>query len=104
MYGELEEFVYTLDINQSLSEASSEHNRTTELHRAARRGDLDTVRFLTEEKHQNPLQKDGMGDTALHAAAVGGSLEVLKYFAGEENCNPACPGYCGRTPLHLATW
>ena len=42
-----------------MSEASSEHHRTSELHHAARRGDLDTVRFLTEEKHQNPLQEDG---------------------------------------------
>ena len=69
MYRELEEFEYTLHIHQSPSEASSEHHRTTELHRAARRGDLDTVRFLTEEKHQNPLQKDEKGDTALHATA-----------------------------------
>jgi len=62
LYKELEEFDYTLHIHQSPSEASSEHHRTTELHRAARRGDLDTVRFLTEEEHQNPLQKDEKGD------------------------------------------
>ena len=67
-----------------MSEASSEHHRTSELHHAARRGDLDTVRFLTEEKHQNPLQKDEKGDTALHTAAEGGSLDVLKYFISEK--------------------
>ena len=78
LYGELEECLYTLDI-------SSEHKKTTELHRAARRGDLDTVRVLKEEKHQNPLQKDGKGDTALHAAAVGGSLEVYLGTNGINN-------------------
>ena len=57
-----------LHIHESPSEASSEHHRT-ELHRAARRGDLDTVRFLTEDEQQNPLQKDEKGDTALHATA-----------------------------------
>ena len=77
MYRELEEFEYTPHIHQSPSQASSEHHKTTELHCAARRGDLDTVRFLTEEKHQDPLQKDEKGDTALHAAAEGGSLEVF---------------------------
>ena len=91
MCNELEEFDYTLHIHQS-SEASSEHHSTTELHRAARRGDLDTVRFLTEEKHQNPLQKDEKGDTALHIAAEGGSLDVLKYFVGLswENTTSSC--------------
>ena len=70
MCRELEEFEYTPPhIHQSPSEASSEHHKTTKLHRAARRGDLDTVRFLTEEKHKNPLQKDEKGDTALHATA-----------------------------------
>ena len=73
MYGELEQFEYTLHINQSPSEASSEH-QSTELHRAARRGDLDIVRSLTEEKHENPLQKDEKGDTALHMAAERGSF------------------------------
>ena len=97
MYKELEEFEYTLHIHQSPSEASSEHRRTTELHRAARRRDLETVRLLIEEKHKNPLQEDERGDTALHPTAEGGSLDVLKYFISEKNFNPACPGYHGRT-------
>ena len=83
LYRELEEYEYTLHIHQSPSKTSSEHHITTELHRAARRGDLDTVRFLTEEDQQNPLQKDEKGDTALHAAAEGGSLDMLKYFIAQ---------------------
>ena len=45
-----------------------------ELHLAARREDLQTVRLLVDDQHQNPLQKDKYGDTALHTAAQGGSL------------------------------
>ena len=74
---------------------SSGHQITgdrSELHLAARKGDLETVKFLTDKKHQNPLQKDEYGDTALHAAAKGGSLYVLKYFIGERSFNPACLG------------
>jgi len=47
---------------------------------AAKRGDLETVKFLTDKKHQKPLQKDEHGNTALRAPAQGGSLEVLKSF------------------------
>jgi len=60
---------------------------------AAKRGDLETVKFLTDKKHQKPLQKDEHGNTALCAAAQGGSLEVLKYFINEKNCNPTCHGH-----------
>ena len=65
---------------------------TPELHLAAKSGDLETVRLLTDKEHQNSLQKDKYGDTALHAVAWGGSLDVLKYFIDERNCNPACLG------------
>lgn len=64
---------------------------------AAWREDLETVKFLTDKKHQKPLQKDEHGNTALHAAAQGGSLDVLKYFINEKNCNPTCHGHCERT-------
>ena len=66
-------------------------------------GDLETIMFLVDSEHQNPLQKNQYGNTALHAAAQGGSLDVLKYFINERDCNPACLGYLGGTPLHVAT-
>ena len=61
------------------------------------------VKFLIDNEHQNPLQKDKYENTALHAAAKGGSLDILKYFIDERNCNPAYLGQHGRTPLHDAT-
>ena len=50
-----------------------------ELHLAARRGEMGIVRFLMDNVHQNPLQKDKYGDTALHAAAQGESLDILTW-------------------------
>ena len=37
-----------------------------ELHQASRRGDLDEVKRLVEEKKLNPLEKDDNSNTALH--------------------------------------
>ena len=77
---EFEEFESTLEI----SSGQLITGNRPELHLAAMRGDLETVRLLTDKEHQNPLQKDENGDTALHAAAEGGSLDVLKYFIDEK--------------------
>ena len=68
-----------LDEERTL-QSSSGHQLTEsipELHLAAKRGDLERVKFLTDNEHQNPLQKDKYEDTALHTAARGGSLDVL---------------------------
>ena len=67
-----------------------------ELHLAAMRGDLERVKFLVDNEHQNPLQKNKYGNTALHAAAQGGSLDVLKYFIDDRNYNPALQKILGQ--------
>ena len=95
MFNELDE------LDEEL-EGSLQISSVQKIHLAARRGDLETVTFLVDREHQNPLQKDQYGNTALHAAAQGGSLDVLKYFINERDCNPACLGYLGGTPLHVA--
>ena len=75
-----------------------------ELHQASRRGELDEVKRLTEEKKLNPLQKNNNNDTALHLAAVGGHLNIMKYFIEERFLVPACLGWHGQTPLHRAAF
>ena len=97
--------LYELDEDRTL-QLSSGHQltgSTPELHCAAWRGDLERVKFLMDNMHQNPLQKDTYGDAVLHAAAWGGSLHILKYLIDDKNCNPSCLGRHGRTPLHVAT-
>ena len=72
---------------------------TPELHVAAKRGDLERVKFLTDKEHQNPLQKDKYGDTTLHAAAEGGSIVcILLFFAFQHLVCIFCTiFYCCRT-------
>ena len=96
---QIEEF--QLSSGHQLTENAPEL-QLADLHLAALRGDLETVRFVADNKPRNPLHKNEYGDTALHIAALGGSLNVLKYFVDEKNCNPACVGSQGRTPLHVA--
>ena len=79
-----------------------------ELRLASLEGDLETVKFLTEEKQLDPLQEDNIGRNAIFCAAKGGQLAVLKYFIEEQGHNPASPisstgSKCaGWTPLHTA--
>ena len=73
-----------------------------ELHLASRRGDLQEVKRLVEEKQLNPLEKGGdFGLNALHCAAAYGHLSVLKYYT-ERGYNPASESSNGWTCLHFA--
>ena len=48
-----------------------DENGTTPLHLASQFGTLEIVKFLTDEKHCDPLSRDKSGNTPLHWAAVG---------------------------------
>ena len=76
---------------------------TSELHNGVRNKQIQSVKFLVEEKHCDPMLKDDEGATAIHVAATVGILDILQYFITEKNCNPAIPGPHGLTPLHLAS-
>ena len=78
------------------------HSNKNELHLASRRGDLEEVKRLVEEKKLNPLEKGGKyGRNALHFTAIGGHLGVMKYFI-ERGYNPASESTNGSTCLHVA--
>ena len=53
-------------------------SRDTPLHAAAKRGALDTLRWMLDNETVSPLKKAGNGNTAAHYAAVYGHLEALK--------------------------
>jgi len=103
---ELEELDYNLKV-QGLTKAASTHQHWSrtgfELHLAILTGQLEIVKFLTEEKNYNPVQREDEGINAVHMAAFNGNLQILKYFITERNCSPSCPGPLGLTPLHLAS-
>ena len=49
-----------------------------ELHCAALMGQLEDVKFLVEEQHCNPMERDESGCTALYVAATAGNISVFK--------------------------
>ena len=91
-----------VDIGMGHVAMETSHSNENELHLVSRRGDLEEVKRLVEEKKLNPLEKVGKyGHNALHYAADGGHLGVMKYFI-ERGYNPASEDSDGRTCLHFA--
>ncbi len=73
----------------------------SEIHQAARRGDLARVKALVETDHGLLEAKTGAGKTPLHFAAEGGRTEVVLYLldkGAEINARNAE----SETPLHYA--
>lgn len=52
--------------------------KETPLHAAAKKGSLDTLRWLLDNKTASPLAKAANGNSAAHYAAVYGHREALK--------------------------
>ena len=73
--------------------------KSTPLHHAVARGHIDTVKFLTVEKHCDPLSQYM---TALHCAVMTGHLEIVKFLIEELKCPPDILGPFSMTPLQMA--
>ena len=84
-----------------ITPSHQDEDSITPLHLASQSGTLETVRFLTDEKHCDPLCRNKSG-TSLHSAALGGRLDVLKFFISEKHCDPMYRNKSGNTPLHWA--
>jgi cytohesin len=74
----------------------------TELHDAARKGDVRHVKKLLE-KGADPDVKDELGHTPLHLAALLGHVEIVKMLL-EHGANPNTQDGSGETPLHHAAY
>ncbi len=73
------------------------------LHKAAHKGDVDTVRALLATQ-PDPDERDSFGGTALHAAMFQKNIEVVELLidGGQDpNARGTSNGY---TPLHDAVW
>ncbi|XP_024520504.1 ankyrin repeat and protein kinase domain-containing protein 1-like [Selaginella moellendorffii] len=71
-----------------------------DLRRAARRGDLKSVRVCLKQG-ADPNGRDENGWTALHCAAFKGSLEVVRLLI-DRNVDVNCEDCEGYSPLHCA--
>ena len=81
-------------------EGNSSRRRTTTLHNAAWRGDLELVRFLVENGADIDA-KDVDGETPLHWAARQGHLAVVQYLV-EQRADVNATNDHGTTPRALA--
>ena len=52
--------------------------KETPLHAAAKKGAVDTLKWLLDNKTVSPLEKASNGNSAAHYAAVYGYMEALK--------------------------
>jgi len=93
---------------RGLVERAEEENPTSNalLHKAAREGDLDTLRKAVAAGEYMALHRpDSKGYTCLHEAILAGRLEVVKYLLYELNADATVRTNEGElgTPLLLAT-
>ena len=79
-----------------------DEDKYTPLHCAAMKGQIDIVKYLTVEKHCNPLCRDISQNTPLHKAAQKGHIDTVKFLVEELKCPPDIAGYRNLTPLQMA--
>ena len=73
----------------------------TPIHKAASRGDVETIRYLHEEFGLDLNLKDAIGFTPLHDAVINGKIAVVRYLI--ENGAAINPkSGTNSTPLHFA--
>ena len=63
---------------------------------------MDIVKFLTVEKHCDPMCTDIDQNTPLHLAARGSHTDVVKFLTLELHCDPTSRNAYNATVLHLA--
>ena len=75
---------------------------TALLHIAALSGNIDTVKYFTEECKCDANLLNEAGRTALFDACQNGNLEVVKYLVEVGHCKCSITDSSLNTPLHLA--
>ena len=63
-------------------------DKYTPLHCAAEKGHMNIVKFLTLEKHCDPMCRGSDQDTPLHMAARYDHIEVVEFLTIEMQCDP----------------
>lgn len=101
IYGDIELFQ---DITKILKTMNPANDRgVTALHFAAKKGNLDVCKYISENITDKNPQDSALGYTPLHDAALYGHLEVYKYI--DQNVKEVPPRtFYGDTPLHTAVY
>jgi len=74
----------------------------TPLHLAAEEGHIEIVKFLTMEKHCDPMSRNIHNNTALHCAVLNGHMQVVKFFIEELKLPWDILGQHNTTSLQMA--
>ena len=75
----------------------------TPLHDAARKDQLEVMKYLINEQHCDPMTRSNyLNNTPLHYACDNGHLDITHYLISEAHCDPSCKDENGYTPLHKA--
>ena len=74
------------------------------LHKAAYRGEIDTVKQLLARKPLDVDARDSSGGTALHAAMFQDNLQIVELLLANQFDPNAVGPRNGYTPLHDAVW
>ena len=77
-------------------------NGQNALHIAAMGGQLEVLKYFTEERGCNPASQDSNGWTPLHYAAGYNHFDLVQYLIDEQKIDPVCQTKDGNTPLHYA--
>ena len=101
IYGDIDLFK---DITKILKTMNPANDRgVTALHFAAKKGNLDICKYISENVTDKNPRDTVLGYTPLHDAALYGRLEVYKYIA--QNVKEVPPKtFHGDTPLHTAVY
>ena len=85
-------------------EGSLQISRVQNIRVAARREDLETLMFLVDKEHQNPLQKDQIWRYCSSCSCTRRKFRLAQVLHQCERLKPCMSRlYLGGTPLHVAT-
>ena len=103
IYGDIELFKDIAKILKTMNPAND--RGVTALHFAAKKGNLDICKYISENVTDKNPQDTALGYTPLHDAALYGRLEVYKYIAQKcQNMKIPPRTFYGDTPLHTAVY
>ncbi|XP_019859109.1 PREDICTED: 26S proteasome non-ATPase regulatory subunit 10-like, partial [Amphimedon queenslandica] len=72
------------------------------LYWAAEGNHVDTMRYLIDVCHCDPMATNNKGETVLHCAID--HIDIVKYLINEKHCDSMTVNDEGQTPLHIAAY
>ena len=103
-HGQLSMVKHILESDYGIDADAENHNGTTPFQRAAMKGHLDIMKYLTKKHNCDASHRDKEMTTAMHLAARNNHLDVMRYLREEMKCDPTeyTRTLTGRSTIHIA--